>query len=150
SEQRRRAVAGAEIVYLVRRGNLVDQLLDCGIDCVARQRQNVELLNPARIVEVSEDAVARIRCENCGIRLKLLPVPERLIVCIEKQLVFDDTATQRATELVLIEKRLGNSILVIEPGGRGQRVVAVVPVSFAVKFVRPRWRGRGDLGRSAA
>ena len=76
-------------------------------------------------------------------------LPVRLEVRVEEQLVFLDRTAQRAAKLILVEERLIDSILVVEPLIRGEVVVPVIPVSLAVQFVRAR-RRRAIRGKAPA
>ena len=85
-----------------------------------------------RYVKIPLRAVSvRMALSACN----LLPVPESLVVRVEEQLVLDDVAAQRRAKLILVQKRLGNSVFVVEPVVRRQRVVAVIPVRRAMKLV---------------
>ena len=148
-QQRRTAVSRTEIVDLVRSGNLTDQALNYGIERHAGRLQNIDLPHRSGLVAIRENAPAGCVGQDGSIRPEVLPVPEGLVVGVEEQLVLDDVSAQSAAELILVQERLGNSILVVEPGAGGERIVAVVPIGRAVIDVPAGRSGQRNLRGSA-
>src|SRR5438874_12211581 len=109
-------VARPEIVDLVGSGNLTDETLNYGIDRDAGRLKNIDLSKLALTVQISEDPIPCSAREDGRVRLYFLPVPVCFVIRIEKEFVPDNAPAERCAELVLIQKRLWDSILIVEPG----------------------------------
>src|SRR5260370_19182979 len=97
------AVSGAEIIDLVRSGNLIDEILNRRVDRQSHGLQDVDLANLALIVEIREYPVSGSAGEDGGVRLYFLPVSELFVVRVKEKLVFDDVPSDRSAELILVQ-----------------------------------------------
>src|SRR5207248_11158436 len=102
----------------------------------ARGLERVELLY-GPVHGVLQDSLAGGRSRNREGPWSLPLQPVRLVHAEEEQLVLNDGAADRAAELIEVDGRPGDPVLVIEPVIRRKIAVPVKPVSRPVKLVRP-------------